>query len=1248
MVSARRLHFVLLLLGGILPAAVRSAPGPAASTPGLAGKSFIPYQTDSLPAADAAAVEHRIFVLGDAGRLLHGKSIVPEAIAARLDPADSNATVVFLGDNIYDKGMPDEEDEAYAESVHILQRQLNAFRGYKAGVYFIPGNHDWERGGPDGWNRIRRQAAWIDSLHSSHLHFLPSQGCPGPVEVPLGDRLVLVIVDTQWWLHPFEKPGEESDCDCKTQGEVVEALSDIAWRNRDKTIVFASHHAFRSHGIHGGYFTLKQHIFPFTDHRPGLFIPLPVIGSIYPLSRGVFGDIQDLSHPAYRHMVHSLEEALLAAPDVTFVAGHDHTLQLIREASRYYLVSGSGINMERVKTGRNTLFASSARGFSEIRVLQDGGKEIVFYEVTEDGESRQVYAESVPPVPKPAVTAEPAVQTISFPDSVTVAIAPEYDEVGRSHRFFFGQNYRRIWATPVKMRVFELEKEKGGLQIVKKGGGQQTLSLRLADSTGKEWNLRTVQKNPEKALPPLLRETVARRIVQDQISAAHPYAPLVVPPLAKALDIPHASPEMVYLPDDPALGRYREDFADAVFTFEEREPIPDDTKSTPTVIGKLDDDNDHEVDQKALLKARLLDLLIGDWDRHEDQWRWGKLDKAHGNLYFPIPRDRDQVFFTNDGVFPWIAARKWAMPKFQGFRPDIRDVNGFMFNARYFDRMFLHRLDEEDWDSVALDVQETLTDQVLSDAVHRLPDTVYSLSGPPILETLRARRSVLKQEALKYYRFLAKAVDIPGSDQREYFDIRYLPEGRLLVKVSKVLDDGTPGRLVYERIFDPAVTKEIRLYGRENEDIFSVHTAEAGTGRSPIRVRMIGGSEKDVFQVQEDIRNRSRLLIYDRSDLENAYPNPRLARLRTSTATRVNEYNPRSFMYDRLMPLATAGYNLDDGVLLGAGFRYISHGFRREPYASSHKVLLGHALATRAWFLNYEGDITQVLGNMDLALKLDVKAPHNTANFFGSGNTTVFQKEGKKPIQPYRTRYNLVEGEALLRHALGSSLTLLAGPAGYYFNMREVDNRGRFIMDYQALHPDEELFGSRLFMGLVAGFEADTRNHPLMPSRGVYWKTSLKGMQQLNGQKSRFARLETEINLFSSFSMNPRLVIANRIGAGYLFGEPGFHQLFYLGGKENLRGYRNFRFAGTGMLYHNIELRLKLFDFTSYLFPGSLGLIGFNDIGRVWESGERSGKWHEGYGAGVYLVPAEMVVLSGTVGISSEETLPYISVGFQF
>src|SRR5690349_10143235 len=127
-------------------------------------------------------------------------------------------------------------------------------------------------------------------------------------------------------------------------------------------------------------------------------------------------------------------------------------------------------------------------------------------------------------------------------DSITIALEPEYNKAGRIHRLLFGDNYRALWATPVTLKVFRLEDEKGGLKILQKGGGLQTLSLRLQDPSGQQWVLRTIQKYPERGLPPRLRPTVVRDILQDQVSAAHPFSALTVPPLAGALGIPHSNP----------------------------------------------------------------------------------------------------------------------------------------------------------------------------------------------------------------------------------------------------------------------------------------------------------------------------------------------------------------------------------------------------------------------------------------------------------------------------------------------------------------------------------------------------------------------------------------------------------------------------------------------------------------------------------------------------------------------------------
>ena len=214
------------------------------------------------------------------------------------------------------------------------------------------------------------------------------------------------------------------------------------------------------------------------------------------------------------------------------------------------------------------------------------------------------------------------------------------------------KNYRKEWSTPITLKVFNIRKEKGGLTIESLGGGKQTKSLRLIDKTGKEWTLRSIDKDPEKAIPENLRHTLAQDIVQYLVSASYPYAPYIVPGLSQATGVLSTHPTFFFVPDDPAFRIYQPMFKKTVCILEEenQQQMLRIYKTTAKVINKLIDDHDNHVDEFAYLKARLLDNIIGDWDRHFDQWKWGTADTGKGKLYYPIPRDRDQAFFNSDGL----------------------------------------------------------------------------------------------------------------------------------------------------------------------------------------------------------------------------------------------------------------------------------------------------------------------------------------------------------------------------------------------------------------------------------------------------------------------------------------------------------------------------------------------------------------------------------------------------------------------
>lgn len=197
------------------------------------------------------------------------------------------------------------------------------------------------------------------------------------------------------------------------------------------------------------------------------------------------------------------------------------------------------------------------------------------------------------------------------------------------HNFFWGKHYRDEWSTPVKIKTVYLDTLMGGLHPVEKGGGRQTKTLRLKDKSGKEFVLRSIDKTFTRALPEIFRGTFVEAVANDQVSIAHPYSAITVPMLAEAAGVYHTNPQIVFVPDQPALDTFRKDFKDQLYLFEER---PDgfqvdadnfgnsaDVDGTEKMLKKIKEENDHRVDQVSFVRARLFDMFLSDWGRHEDQ-----------------------------------------------------------------------------------------------------------------------------------------------------------------------------------------------------------------------------------------------------------------------------------------------------------------------------------------------------------------------------------------------------------------------------------------------------------------------------------------------------------------------------------------------------------------------------------------------------------------------------------------------------
>lgn len=1194
-------------------------------------------------------VVQRIFLVGDAGELRDGHHPVCDWLKQHVNWDDSSNVLVYLGDNVYPQGIPAEGSSDLDAAKKILDYQLSVVAGKKARAFFVPGNHDWKQGKPGGWQQVRNEGDYVESLGMPNVDYLLKDGCPGPVAVTVGEKVVLVGMDSQWWLEDEkDRPGTESGCDCKNEKQILNGLRDIISTYPDKLIVLAMHHPFYTHGEHGGYYTIKQHIFPLTDLSPGLWIPLPFIGSIYPITRGVFGNIQDVRNPRYKNMREQIEAVIAGHPNVVHVAGHEHTLQLLEHDSIFYVVSGAGSKETRVKQGRYSMMAHEGLGYSVIEVTADGKADVKFYAVNADaaaatssasapGSDTAFYTAALPPLqPKPTVKELAA----TWPDSVTV-VGDSAFLAGGFKRWLLGSNYRKEWSIPIRVKVFDMT----GWKPKERGGGLQTRSLRI-EKDGVEYVLRGVKKYvTQEALPEAVRgDALAQDVVADGVSSSYPYAALSIPPFAKAVGVPHASPQLVYVPDDPRLGKFRADYGNLFAFIEEREPgNGKKTLNTEDMEKKIFKDNDNVVDQERVLRARLLDMFVMDFDRHEDQWRWLAEDNGKGKTYAPVPRDRDQPFFKNSGFIPWIAGFPFVAPQLQGFRPKARNIKTFNFNARNFDRNYLNAPSEAEWHATAESVLNTMTDSLIEVALKQQPPSIQPYSMNSIIEKLKLRRKYYISDVMEYYRFLSKLVNIYGTDKKELFDVDRKGDS-VTVTVYKINKDGEKDNVIYSRVFSADVTKELRLYGMGGDDQFYTH----GDGGGGIVVRIIGGSGNDVFR-NEATAGGSRTKIYDLSTEKNVFEGRGNYREFLSKDPAVNAINRLGYKYNVLTPLLNVGYNPDDGVFLGVMFRYVTQGFHKDPYKTAQNFSLLHALSTKAFAFKYNFEAIHAIGSTDFLFDATVLAPENTINFFGLGNESAYDKNKPEGIRYYRARFNSYDIDMQLRKRIGTVFSFALGPVYQYFTLDSADNKDRFINQTPANGLDKAgLYTSKSFVGGRATMIIDNRNDKLMTSRGVYWETRFSSLGNLNDDSHPYSTLNSDLSVYTSFNTRANVVLASRVGYGKTFGNYEFYQAQFLGGLENLRGYRKYRFAGGESFYHNLDLRIKLAEFETYLFPGSLGVQFFNDIGRVWQKGESSKEWHDGYGGGIWISPLKKFVFSASYGQGTDGGVVLVKLGFQY
>ncbi|MFD1468527.1 metallophosphoesterase [Hymenobacter caeli] len=1270
------------------------------------------------PLPDSSHLTYSVFLIGDVGNPVlpaNGGEPSLNFLHRQILRAGARSTTVFLGDNIYNQGMPPvgAVDRKTAEG--RITAQLDILKGYRGEKYMTPGNHDWIQGTRNGLAQVNREQEFTENyLKQDSTKFaytgdfwLPRDGCPGPYEVRVQDNLVLIFLNSQWFLTPPEFRAANGFCGIATDADIYAEVDDIIARNQDKHIMVIAHHPLYSDGVHGGYFTFADHLFPLSIVFKYAFVPLPVIGSIYPLARKYGGISQDLAYPAYQAYKKALTTIFDKYPNVVYSNGHEHNLQYFKEGNTSYITSGSGCKTQHVKPGRagGALFSDKEKGFARVNyydngqvwaefIVPDGKGEtahqvyrtlmytradrgVVAAAAGKSGKKKKKKKKDDDDQSEAPVAGLPAQRPDFGRDSLrTLAVNPAYNRHGKFHDWLLGRHYRAEWATPVAFRVLDIATEKGGLTPYKTGGGKQTASLKLRNEAGHGFTLRTIDKDPAAVLPEALRTGLAKAVLQDQVSAQHPYASFALPPLGTAAGILHTNPVPRYIPADPLLGQYYRQFANTPVALEE--DVKDSQSNvasldfatklvdTDKMLEKLLDDNDNRVDGVAFARSRLFDMWIGDWDRHEDQWRWSEQKGADGaRTYVAVPKDRDIAFFKGDGVLPYLSSRKFAVRNFQNFGYDYADYKGLNQTALSNDRTFLGGVSRAQWVEQAEYLKAHLTDEVIEKAFKdRWPAQIYALHGAEIVAKLKSRRALLPDVAGKYADLLADIVEVRGTKKNEKFTVDRRPDGTTRVTVEKISKKGKLST-IYDRTLDVRITDELRLYGIAGQDVFEVR----GDVQNAIKLRIIGGTGRDSIIDRSHVAGiRHRTQVYD-ADTGNVVLTGSEARLRLEPGVDVSRYDhPKRFdLKDYRLnytgPAVFFGYNIDDGLLLGGGVTHRRYGFRRDPFGSEQTLTANFAPAREAYNLRYTGQFTRVFGHVDLHVAAQFYGPQLLYNFFGLGNDTR-NLAVRPPDQPratnytvnnsYRVRFNRFSVAPTFERHILNFIKVGVGPQYEQFRV-ETDPIGKVIQDSIGPGNENRRFGVRSsdfksneYLGGLFYFNIDAVDADKDTRIGLRWHNEAQYNFQLNSEKLTYGRLSSEISAYLTPSFPFRITYAGRVGVQHNLGDYRFYQANTLGGTTNLRGYRRTRYAGRTSLYGNFEARLQLFSFNAYLFPGTLGVLGLADAGRVYSDADvRRGldAFHTGFGGGVYVGILKQAIINVTYSVGEEKL---VFVGFNF
>ena len=1183
------------------------------------------------------SIIHTFYLVGDAGNLdqdeaFHNMNILKDS----LSKASENSTLIFLGDNIYPAGMPKKENKERGLAEKKMDNQISLSKQFKGKTIFIPGNHDWYNNGIRG---LKREEDYVTEKLGDKSAFAPRNGCPIETR-KINKKLTLILVDTEWVLANWDKnPGINEKCDIKTREDFYTEFEDQLNKNQNKTIVVATHHPLITNGSHGGKYSWEKQIFPLENK-----FPLPILGSIINLTRATGGIThQDISNQNYKNLADRLKTLISGRKNVVVVSGHDHNLQYIEQGDIRQIISGAGSKTESAKAVGANDFSFGKNGYAELKISNSGNAEVSFYNLNPE-KSELLFRKTVLGIEEKTSKDYPK----NFPEYTKASI---YDssmtKKSKLYEFLWGKHYRDYYSKKINVKNLALDTLFGGVKTDRAGGGHQTKSLRLETKSGNEYVIRALKKSGVRFLQSVAFKnqyvvddfdgSYADKFLLDFYTTSHPYTPLVISGMADKLRIRHTTPQLFYIPKQPGLGNFNDNFGNELYYLEDRpmetEENPNKVIGTDEVILNLAKDEKYKIDEKAWIKARLFDMLIGDWDRHHDQWKF-ESRKENGNVvYSPIPKDRDQAFAKYDGLITSYLMEFPQLKHMQTFDEKIKNIKWFNREPYPLDLAFTKNSNQKTWLEEARFIQDNFDENTIRKAFENLPKEVQDKTSEDLIRKLLIRKNDLQIYAKAYYKFLNKRVLLLGTNKKDKFLITRLPTGETEVKIYRAKKVGQ--ELISTQLYSKKRTKEIWIYGLSDDDVFVTQ----GNERNNIRVRLFGGLDNDDYQIE----NGNRIHIYDYATKKNNLQQSGSALVTLTDDYDVNQYNYKRPKYSVYSNTLTAGFNPDDDVMIGFRQSFTVNNFIQNPFSHKHILNTNYFTGTKGYEVAYQGIFPRLTGHWFYGLDARITSSHYIRNFYGIGNET------DNPGDKFGERFNNVRAKELgISPSINWGKNAVMFSANLNYETLKIDRtENRYVSIPGIVNAD--VFDTKHFGGGEVKFVYENYDNKANPKLGMKFDITTGWKINLEDGKRQLPYLETGIGFMHYVTSDKKLVFSSYAKAKWLLSNNyEFYQMSTLGGNKNLRGFRFNRFYGKNSFYNSSDLRYDIGKFKNSFLPVGYGVFGGFDIGRVWNPGEISDKWHSAYGGGVWLNMMDLVSINASYFQSVDGGRMMLSLGGTF